>query len=191
MSDLEHRLKQNLEPILELPDPRQRISAYHDLPYAIFRYDPEDEFALRQQVKLLETRLEQKGKRVRRISLAERLNEAMTSQRTMDEWFAAEREQGVVTTIETVHSILDQYSPLVDLVASQLPQDPDPLRDIVFIVRAGALFPMYRSHTLLEGLHGRLLVPAVLFYPGTLDGSVGLKFMGVQDADPNYRPKIF
>jgi hypothetical protein len=34
MSDLEHRIKTVLEPILELPDPRQRISAYHDMPYA-------------------------------------------------------------------------------------------------------------------------------------------------------------
>jgi hypothetical protein len=47
MSDLEHRINENLEPILELSDPRQRISAYHDMPYALLRYDPEDEFALR------------------------------------------------------------------------------------------------------------------------------------------------
>ncbi len=47
MSDLEHRIKQTLEPILELPDPREKISAYHDMPYALFRYDPEQEFSLR------------------------------------------------------------------------------------------------------------------------------------------------
>ena len=68
MSDLERRLKHDLEPVLELSDPRQRISAYHDMPYALFRYDPEQEFVLRQQVTLLETRLSQKGKRIRRIS---------------------------------------------------------------------------------------------------------------------------
>lgn len=44
MSDLEHRIKQSLEPVLDQPAPRQRISAYHDMPYALFRYDPEDEF---------------------------------------------------------------------------------------------------------------------------------------------------
>ena len=92
MSDLEHRLKQNLETILELPDPRPRISAYHDMPYALFRYDPEDEFPLRQQVKLLETRLEQKGKRVRRISLAQCLDAAMRLQRPLPEWFDVEHE---------------------------------------------------------------------------------------------------
>jgi len=91
MSDLEHRLKQSLEPILELPDPRQRISAYHDMPYALFRYDPEEEFDLRKHVTLLETRLSQKGKRIKRISLASLLDEAMRSQRPLEEWFTAER----------------------------------------------------------------------------------------------------
>lgn len=191
MSDLEYRLKQSLEPVLTLPDPRQRISAYHDMPYALFRYDPEDEFPLRQQVTLLETRLSQKGKRIKRISLAECLDEAMRSQRPMDEWFNAEREHGIETIIETVHSVLSEYSPLVDLVTARMPDDPDPLRDVVFILRTGALFPMYRTFSLLEQLKGRVYVPTVLFYPGDLDGAAGLRFMGVLDAEHNYRPKIF
>jgi hypothetical protein len=191
MSDLEHRLKHTLEPILELPDPRQRLSAYHDMPYALFRYDPEEEFDLRKQVTLLETRLSQKGKRVVRISLAECLDEAMRSQRPLEEWFTAEREQGVQSVVETVHSVLSEYAPLVELVAKLMPQDPDPLRDVVLIHRAGALFPVYRTFSLLEQLKGRVHVPTVLFYPGDLDGAAGLRFMGVLDAEHNYRPKIF
>src|SRR6266851_6286919 len=100
MSDLDHRIKHVLEPVLELTDPRERISAYHDMPYALFRYDPEEEFELRKQVTLLETRLTQKGKRVSRISLAECLDEAMRTQRPLEEWFAAEREQGTDTVVE-------------------------------------------------------------------------------------------
>ena len=118
MSDLEQRLNTVLEPVLELADPRQRISAYHDMPYALFRYDPEEEFELRKQVTMLETRLTQKGKRIKRISLAECLDEAMRSQRPLEEWFVAEREQGVDTIVETVHSVLSEYMPLVDLVAA-------------------------------------------------------------------------
>jgi hypothetical protein len=191
MTDFEQRLRQSLEPVLELQDPRQRISAYHDMPYAIFRYDPEDEFELRKQVTLLETRLSQKGKRIKRISLAECLDEAMRSQRPLQEWFDAEREQGVETIVDTVHSILSDYSPLVDLVAARMPETPDPLRDVVFILRTGALFPVYRTFSLLEQLKGRVLVPTVLFYPGDLEGAAGLRFMGVLDAEHNYRPKIF
>ena len=54
MSDVEQRIREGLEPVLELPDPRPRISAYHDMPYALFRYDPEDELELRKQVTLLD-----------------------------------------------------------------------------------------------------------------------------------------
>ncbi len=191
MNDLDHRIKQVLEPILEAKDPRERISAYHDMPYALFRYDPEEEFELRKQVTLLETRLTQKGKRVKRISLAECLDEAMRSQRPLEEWFTAEREQGVETVVDTVHSVLSEYTPLVDLVASRMPEDPEPLRDLVFILRTAALFPVYRTFSLLEQLKGRVHVPTVLFYPGDLDGAAGLRFMGVLDAEHNYRPKIF
>jgi hypothetical protein len=191
MSDLEHRIKHDLESILELTDPRERISAYHDMPYALFRYDPDEEFELRKQVTLLETRLTQKGKRVKRISLAECLNEAMCSQRPLEDWFAAEREQGTDTMVETVHSVLSEYAPLVDLVAARMPDEPNPHRDVVFISRTGALFPVYRTFSLLEQLKGRVSVPTVLFYPGDLDGAAGLRFMGVLAAEHNYRPKIF
>jgi hypothetical protein len=191
MSDLEYRMKNHLEPLLELTDPRERISAYHDMPYALFRYEPDEEFDLRKQVTLLETRLTQKGKRVKRISLAQCLDDAMRSQRPLEEWFSAEREQGTDTLVETVHSVLSEYAPLVDLVASRMPDEPDPHRDIVFILRTGALFPVYRTFSLLEQLKGRVSVPTVLFYPGDLDGAAGLRFMGVLAAEHNYRPKIF
>lgn len=190
MTDLEHRVRTVLEPILELSDPRPRLSAYHDMPYAIFRYDPEDELELRRQVTLLETRLSQKGKRVSRISLAVCLEEALRSQRPVEDWVAAEREQGVQTIVETIHAVLSDYEPLADLVARRLPQEPDPLRDVIFILRTGSLFPAYRTFSLLEQLKGNVSVPAVLFYPGILDGAAGLRFMGVLDAEHNYRPKI-
>lgn len=191
MSNLEHRVRKELEPILGLDDPRERLSAYHDMPYALFRYEPEEEFTLRKQVTLLETRLSQKGKRIKRISLAECLAEAMISQRPLEEWFAVEREQGVEAVVDTVHAVLSEYAPLVDLVTARMPENPDPWRDIVFIVRTGALFPVYRTFSLLEQLKGHVHVPTVLFYPGDLDGAAGLRFMGVLDAEHNYRPKIF
>ncbi len=191
MSDLTDRLKHLLEPVLQAPDPRPAISAYHDMPYALFRYDPEDELELRREVALLTTRLEQAGKRVIRISLAECLEEAMASVQPLEDWFEAERRQGTDTVVETVHAVLAEHAPLDDLVAQRMPADPNPLNDVVLIHRAGALFPVYRTFTLLEQLKGRVVVPTVLFYPGTLDGAAGLRFMGVLEAEHNYRPKIF
>jgi hypothetical protein len=192
MPDWKDRLTGKLEPLLKLPDPRQQISAYHDMPYAIFRYPPEDEFALRQEVALLRTRLEQIGKRVTVISLAECLKAALEAEDMSPEALVdAERAAGLEATVETIFQILSDYQPLDELVARRIPEDAEPQRDVVFIVRAGALFPMYRTSALLEQLKGKVEVPAVLFYPGVLDGAAGLRFMGVLDAEHNYRPKIF
>jgi len=192
MSEWKQRLTEHLEPMLKQADPRPLISAYHDMPYAIFLYPPEDEFAVRQEAALLRTRLQQAGKRVTRISLAECMQTALEAEGLGPEELAeAERTVGLEPTIETIHQILSEYQPLDDLVASRIPEGADPLVDIVFIVRAGALFPIYRTSSLLEQLKGKVHVPAILFYPGVLEGAAGLRFMGVLDAEHNYRPRIF
>ena len=192
MSDWKQRLARDLEPVLRASGPRPQISAYHNMPYAIFHYPPEEELALRGEVALLTTRLEQLGKRVTSISLADCLAEALASEGMSTGRMAnAEKRTGTEKMIDTVHKVISARRPLDDLVASRVPEDVDPHRDIVFVVRAGALFPFYRTSSLLEQLKGKLDVPAVLFYPGEVDGVAGLKFMGVLEAEHNYRPKIF
>ncbi len=103
----------------------------------------------------------------------------------------AEKRTGIHKMADTIHNILSKRQPLDSLVAEQIPNEVDPQVDVVFITRAGALFPFYRTSSLLEQLKGKVKVPAVLFYPGELDGAAGLRFMGVLDAEHNYRPKIF
>jgi len=184
------RLEQ-LEQKLTLDDPRPAISAYHDMPYAIFHYPPEHEFALRKEVDLLRTRLEQHGKRVTIVSLSDCLKKALLAEMPPDQLATSEKDVGLETAVETVREILSSYKPLDALVIEAMPPHADPCHDVVFLVRAGALFPAYRTSSLLEQLHGRVHVPSILFFPGELDGAVGLRFMGVLDAEHNYRPRIF
>lgn len=192
MSDWKQRLKRDLEPVLREPDPRAQISAYHNMPYAIFHYPPDQELPLRAELAMLRTRLEQAGKRVTTISLADCLADALAAEGlTAKRIEMAEQRAGTEKMIDTIHQVISRRRPLDDLVAARIPEGADPHRDIVFIVRAGALFPFYRTSSLLEQIKGKLDVPAVLFYPGELDGVAGLKFMGVLEAEHNYRPKIF
>ena len=192
MSDWRQRLTRDLEPVLRAKDPRPQISAYHNMPYAIFHYPPDEELSVRSELVLLRTRLEQHGKRVTSVSLADCLADALAAEGMTTERIAqAEMRTGTDKVIDTIHMVLSRRQPLDDLVAVRLPENPNPERDIVFIVRAAALFPFYRTSSLLEQLQGKLGVPAVLFYPGELDGVAGLKFMGVLEAEHNYRPKIF
>ncbi|MGV8080968.1 MAG: BREX protein BrxB domain-containing protein [Syntrophales bacterium] len=191
MSDWKTRLKEVLEPTLALADPRPKMSAYHDMPYAIFLYPPEDEFVLRKEVSLLKTRLEQAGKRITIISLSECLWEGLGAEISLPEFIEAERGMGTDKAIETAHEIISVNQPLPDLVAKRIPTDATPIKDIAFIMRAGALFPIYRTSALLEKLQGKVFIPAILFYPGIMDGPTGLRFMGILEAEHNYRPKIF
>lgn len=192
MPDWKDRLTTTLEPILLKSDPRPEISVYHDMPYAIFRYDPGAEFAVRTELRMLKTRLEQANKRVTIISLAECLTAALDAeQMTITDLSDAEVSVGLPSVIEQLTNLLSDYQPLDQVVAERLPQTSDPLKDVVFITRTGALFPFYRAHALLEQMKGKVTVPSILFYPGKLDGAAALKFMGILDADINYRPRIF
>lgn len=192
MNDWKHRLTRVLEPILQLADPRVKLSAYDDMPYAIFHYPPESEFELRREVGLLQTRLEHVGKRITRISLAECLTECLQAEGMSAASLAgAEKNPGASKVSDMVLAVLEELRPLTDSVARRLPAPGDPSRDVFFVLRAGALFPFYRTSALLEQMMGRTECPGVLFYPGTFDGVTGLSFMGVHPHEPNYRPKIF
>ena len=192
MNEWKDRLMKDLEPVLKLNDPRRKISSYNNMPYAIFRYPPEDEFEVRVEITMLQTRLEQVGKRITRISLADCLTAALEAENiTYGQLATQEKSVGLSKVTETIHNILSEYQPLDRIVLKRMPASPDPTKDIVFITRAGALFPVYRTSSLLEQLMGTIQIPAVLFYPGELDGAAGLRFMGILDAEHNYRPKIF
>ncbi|MBF0372585.1 MAG: DUF1788 domain-containing protein [Alphaproteobacteria bacterium] len=161
------------------------------MPFAIFQYPPEDEFAFREAMRLLTTRLEGRGKRVVAVSLAECLAEALATEDPVEALIEAEELAGIDATVDTINKALADRTPLDALVASRVPAAADPLRHLVFIHRCGALYPVYRPFPLVEQLMGRLAVPAIVFYPGERDGPTSLRFMGRSEPEHNYRPMIF
>lgn len=187
--DWKKRLTGTLEPLLRQKDPRPHISAYHDMPFAMFQYPETAELPLRQELELLKTRLAGEGKRVTTVSLAECMTVALEREDLGPEALAAaEASVGLDATVDTVHQVLADS--LVTVVAEQIPKG-DPTEDIVFLTRAGALFPVYRTSSLLEHLMGKVELPIILFYPGTKEGAAGLRFMSVHDPEHNYRARIF
>ncbi len=177
----------------DLTAPEKRIGAYHDMPFAIFRYDPEEEFEVRAQVRALASKLERHGRQVREVSLGQLMYEALEEvlgPSGMEEFFRAEAEHGVDRAIDTVHRLLTEIQPLSETVYQQLIA-LDPHNAVAFLTHAGDLFPVFRTSALLESLIGRVTVPLVLFYPGRLEGAVGLRFMGVCEAEHSYRPRIY
>ena len=175
-----------------------RISAYHDLPFAIFRYDPWDEFKCRNYMRLMAHSLEANHhKKVASISLGKILWKVIDETEGLDAIVAEELQLGFSRAQQTIHSLLSDrdFLPLADILENRL-KKLSPATDIVFLVRAGALSPaIYRCSALLDQLHGQVLVPIVLFYPGSVEGQTSLRFMNLPDRDNvgpyNYRVKIY
>lgn len=192
MSSLTGRIEL-LESDLKAVPPR--ISVYHDLPFAILRYDPAEEWELRREVKLLATRLEAAGRDVRLIPMSEFLWRAIDETECMGEVVALERQRGYVAAQEQVTTYLSDrdWRPLATLLAERL-AGLDPARAVVFLTRVAAMAPgVYHMSKLLDQMHGKTRVTTILCYPGSIEGTTGLRFMDLKDREAlgNYRVKIY
>jgi len=178
-----------------------RINVYHDLPFAIMRYDPTDEWELRREIKLLATRLEAVGKEVHDIPMSELLWSALEQVHRKDDdegleaIIALEKERGYVEAQQQVTTYLSSqvWLPLWDLLAQRLASiNPD--NSVVFLTRVAAMSPgIFHMSMLLDKMQGRCKVATILFYPGSIEGTTGLRFMDLKDRDTlgNYRVKIY
>jgi len=172
-----------------------RISVYRDLPFAILRYEPEREWDLRRELRLLEARLAAVDKHVRYVSMAELLWKAIDETEGMEAIIQLERQRGFESAQDQVTTYLSDrdWRPLPDLLAERL-KSFDSQHDIVFLVRAAAMAPaIYHMSKLLDEMQGRTEVTTILAYPGTIEGTTGLRFMDLKDREAlgNYRVKIY
>lgn len=173
----------------------QEPGAQHsDAPsYLLYVYPPKAEWTVRRDLNDLRLWLEARGLPCVSISLADLMWEALESQGWYDSLVSAEREQPddpavLDDVIRSVAEILRQAPTLADRVIKRLSQAPE--RCVVFLYRAGSLYPAFRTSALLEDLQGRLSRPVVLLYPGRQVGSHGLSFMDHCEPAYGYRATI-
>ncbi len=172
-----------------------RISSHSDLPFAILRYESEAEWEMRQHVRRLMAVLEQTGKTPSTISLAELLWRAIDETEGLDAIAQLERDRGFPVAQDQVTTYLDdpEWLPLPDTLAERL-HPLDPARSVVFLMRASAMAPaIYQMSRLLDEMQGRTRVPTILCYPGSLEGTICLRYMDLADREAlgNYRVKVY
>jgi hypothetical protein len=195
-------LKDSIAPLeSDLKAEPPRISVYHDLPFAIMRYNPTDEWELRREIKLLTTRLEAVGKEVHIVPMSALLWSALDEvrQKDKDEGLEAliqlEKERGYIEAQQQVTTYLSSkvWVPLWDLLADRI-TSINPENSIVFLTRVAAMSPgIFHMSMLLDKMQGKIKVVTILFYPGSIEGTTGLRFMDLKDRDAlgNYRVKIY
>ena len=168
------------------------------MPFAILRYDPAEEYALRRHLRLLAHSLEQNRHwRITFLSLAEFVWTAINRHEGTDYLFQTERQRGFPLAQRHVQSLVSpgKFSPLAEQIISRV-QSLTPAPDVLFLVRAGGLAPfIYRSSALLDELHHHIQIPTILCYPGNALVGTDLRFydlpvegsLGVY----NYRVKVY
>src|SRR4051812_18318380 len=198
MSSLKDRIEFLENDLKAVPS---RVSVYHDLPFAIMRYDPNEEWDLRREVKLLATRLETVGKEVHIIPMSQLLWSALEQVHQKDDEegleavIALEKERGYVQAQQQVTTYLSSnvWVPLWELLAKRL-ASINSKNSIVFLTRVASMSPgIFHMSMLLDKMHGKTKIPTVLFYPGSIEGTTGLRFMDLKDREAlgNYRVKIY
>ena len=178
----------------------QRIVDFHDRggepPYLLYVYPPAEEWVVRRDLKELQLWLEAPDQSVRcaAISLADLFWQALEAEGWIDELIAQETDADGDETVlpdifRSVSEILRLPPSLPDRVAAVVAAFGDE-RTSVFLYRAGALFPAYRTSTLIDDLRGRVRLPVTLLYPGGIVGDYGLKFMNRTEPAYGYRALI-
>lgn len=195
-------LKDSIGPLeSDLKASPPRINVYQDLPFAIMRYDPADEWELRREIKLLGTRLEEAGKNVHMIRMSELLWSALgkvyqkDDAEGLDSIVELEKARGFVEAQQQVTMYLSSkvWVPLWDLLAERL-FSIDTENAVVFLTRVAAMSPgIFHMSMLLDKMQGKTKVVTVLLYPGSIEGTTGLRFMDLKDREAlgNYRVKIY
>lgn len=188
-----------------------QISTTRNYNFAIVPYDPSDEFALRAQVSRLSAELRDAGWTTATIALhtlfLDRLRalgsdylesliarEKRLAEKSPERALNHLREK-VVETIEGPNGLAADVVRDIERLLAENPNGRE--RTVVFLGRAGALYPFFRTSALLKDVAERTQnVPVVLLYPGDVigdsnRGDIGLSFMGKLPADRDYRPRIY
>lgn len=189
-----------------LTDGGPQISTMRNYRFAILPYDPKREFELRTLIRRLSDDLKGIGWNVLSISLLRLLMDRLGAEepRVLDSFIGRERrlyeknprralrylKDKLVHYVEEPDGLAGAVVGLIDEFADAHPDGLD--RTLIFIGRAGALYPFFRSSALLRFIDGKTRnIPVVLLYPGERHGDTGLSFMGELPADRDYRPRIY
>ncbi len=194
-----------------------RISTIRTYNFGILPYPPDQEFKLRAKIHTLASELVEGGWEVRSIALQKLLFDRLQAEgpEFVETLIATEKrhhakavdltgnpaepEPDVALKYLTAHigdliegptGIAADISREIDTLREEHPDKEN--RTVVFIGRAGALYPFFRTSALLRHLDGHTRnLPVVLLYPGARTDVTALSFMGVLEPDRDYRPPIY
>lgn len=187
MSELSEKFD-NLKTRLSTDAFKDKHGLSGEVPYFIMDYKPNEELVVREEVKRI-AQAGPYGSAQNDIKVFDLFDIAMS---VVDEFdyrdyfFNFEREDGMDYVVEQMNNLMETNSEnnrFVEYIQSRI----DPAKDIVFIIGVGRIFPLIRSHKVLNTMTQVIdNLPVVMFYPGDYD-NIRLSMFGELKDDNYYR----
>jgi|TARA_B100001964_G_C13881383_1_gene443097 hypothetical protein len=140
----------------------------NEIAFHIFDYPPEYELEVRRHLDTLLQHLQRSkpNLRVKHINLFDFLIEYLEERGLLEESLKLQREQGDAALARALKGVLSE-----DKIARRFGNLAQPAEhDLLLISGVGSVYPLLRSHTLLNNLHSIMgQTPLVMFYPGKYD----------------------
>lgn len=157
----------------------------NEIAFYIFDYPPEDELRVREHVKFLLGHIpkQRPGLRVSHVDLFDLVIEYLKGRNLLDRSLKMQRDRGDQHLLKALAPILD-----AEKIAPIFVEKAQPgTHDLVLVTGVGSVWPVLRSHNLLNNLHARMgKTPLVMFYPGRYDGQ-SLRLFGKVKSNNYYR----
>ena len=157
----------------------------NEIAFYIFDYPPEHELRLREHIRFLLDHIpkQRPGLRVKHINLFDFVLDYLKSRNLLDKAIKIQQQKGDEAFSKALAGPL-QETKLAAVFAQGARPDQ---HDLVLLSGVGSVWPLLRSHTLLNNLHPVMgNTPLVMFYPGRYDGQ-SLRLFGKLKNNNYYR----
>lgn len=183
-SDLEERLNQILRKITD-DDFLGRRGLGNEIAFFIFDYPAEDELRVRAHITFLLDHIPKRKPNLRlaHVNLLDFLVDYLKDYGVLEESLAKQQSEGNAALLEALKGLLEEKTVAHRFRDIVRPND----QDLILISGVGSVYPLIRSHTLLNNLHPIVdHTPLVMFYPGNYDEK-SLRLFGKIKSDNYYR----
>ena len=166
---------------------RENTGLGNEIGYYIFDYEPRYEMLVREHVRFLKQKINDGdyGFHIKEFDLYEIMLELLETKGYLEKNFKMEQVKGSEFVFNATKKTL-RLTEKDDLIIQYI-KDRVVKGDVVFITGVGKVWPIIRSHTVLNNLHQVLdEVPVIMFFPGVYDGLELVLFEVIKD-DNYYR----
>lgn len=183
---LEERLH-DAETVIRQPNFLENKGLGNEVGYYVFDYPAEQELVVRRRIAEMKAKYNTPSSNFQIVEydLYDMVIDILQEKGYLEKCFEFEKRKGFERITKSVGNLL-RISGDDSLIVQHI-RDNTPERCVVFLTGVGKIYPILRSHKILNNLHQVVdYVPVVMFYPGKYDGQELILFGDKEAKDDNY-----